>query len=157
MSDTTSTTSNTAATTTRYDAATDSNAAHKDEARRTGRAVLVWGAGLCLCGCGRGTASRFAPGHDARLRGVLARLEANGAGLRLRDGKTHADTTPGGLAAKLDTAKHSWTAQLAADVERARKAEQDRAAKAKAAAAKKAAAKTAKAAATRPTLADFAA
>ncbi len=27
----------------------------------------------CLCGCGTETARRFAPGHDARLKGVLIR------------------------------------------------------------------------------------
>lgn len=30
--------------------------------------------GKCACGCGAGTQSTFAPGHDARAKGVIARI-----------------------------------------------------------------------------------
>ena len=30
----------------------------------------------CLCGCGGPTKGRFRPGHDARLKGILTRIEA---------------------------------------------------------------------------------
>lgn len=39
---------------------------------RASRASL----GLCLCGCGRSTGSRFAPGHDAKLQGWVLVVES---------------------------------------------------------------------------------
>jgi hypothetical protein len=38
-------------------------------------------AGLCLCGCGGATSSRFVPGHDARLASVLLAAFRTEAGL----------------------------------------------------------------------------
>lgn len=32
----------------------------------------------CMCGCGGWTKSKFVPGHDARLKGILMRAEADG-------------------------------------------------------------------------------
>ena len=51
-----------------------------------GAVAIAPGRGQCECGCGAATKSRFAPGHDARLRGVLQRAYAAGdeeAGLEL--------------------------------------------------------------------------
>ena len=33
------------------------------------------GNNTCLCGCGTATASRFAPGHDAKVKGLLKKVE----------------------------------------------------------------------------------
>src|SRR5690606_1886858 len=57
------------------------------------------GAGSCECGCGASTGSRFAMGHDARLRSVLAKAyaagdEAAGRELAARGG-VWADKAPG--------------------------------------------------------------
>ena len=50
----------------------ESKAKDKPKARS---APKVQPANQCLCGCGGTTKSRFLPGHDARLKGILSRLE----------------------------------------------------------------------------------
>ena len=42
------------------------------------KGALAVAGGRCECGCGTPTKAKFAPGHDARLRGVLARAFAAG-------------------------------------------------------------------------------
>lgn len=48
----------------------------------------------CWCGCGTNTQSRFAPGHDAKVKGRIARviaLEANAKVTKLGSMDTGAD------------------------------------------------------------------
>jgi hypothetical protein len=40
----------------------------------------------CLCGCGQETLSLFAPGHDARVKGILLKVERGGTDPRLDPG-----------------------------------------------------------------------
>ena len=47
--------------------------------------IVAKAAKPCSCGCGTPTQSLFAPGHDARVKGILARI---------RDGKADKSTIP---------------------------------------------------------------
>jgi hypothetical protein len=53
----------------------------KAKAKTTGKAKGTStgdGTGVCLCGCGGATKSRFVPGHDAKLKSILLRAARSG-------------------------------------------------------------------------------
>jgi len=133
----------------------DSAPASQAEARKAGLLVLNWTGGKCLCGCGRTTLSRFAPGHDARLRGQLTRAAVAGTGVRVRDGEAFTDTTPEAVAATLSTPKHDWVAWVREAAAAAKKRAAAAAEREKAAAERKAEAAAKGTGAPRPSLSDL--
>lgn len=97
-------------------------------------------AAVCLCGCGRETKGRFAPGHDARLRGVLLRAQAAAhTGDAVQVARSSAELTAMGLQggtaaqARLEAAIAWWTESHPADRKQAPAPKPPKAAKAKSA------------------------
>lgn len=141
-----------------WTAATDSSSQHKAHATKTGHVTIEIGTGqLCLCGCNQTAESRFRPGHDATLKGKLTRAALHNAKIELRNGEQTVVVDPAAFAAKLDSAKYSWSAALKVSVERAKQAEADRAKRAAEAKAKREAAAKERGESTKISFADFAA
>lgn len=120
-----------------YQPEVDSTPTQKDLARKTGRVVLDLSKNSCLCGCTGKCLGRFQPGHDAKLRGKLARAALAGVGLTIIIDGGRKDVTPRSFAAILNTPKHSWVDALDRAIDAGKKAQVDMA-KRKEEAAKKA-------------------
>lgn len=81
--------------------------------RRADSVSLLVGTGLCACGCGMapaGKKARFCMGHDARLKGVLARAQSAGVSVALveeSDGSTEV-IDPLTYAGRFSTPKVDW-------------------------------------------------
>lgn len=75
----------------------------KDDPGLTGVILLV-DDGQCLCGCGEKVreGSKFLPGHDARLKGILQRAHQRGDDVSIVDAGTIRSTDPATFAANLD-------------------------------------------------------
>lgn len=81
---------------------------------------------LCACGCGeppRGKGATFGMGHDARLRGKLARALAAGCEVVLTDQNSHTVTevlSPEDYASRFSTSKLDWAQSIKESASKAR-------------------------------------
>lgn len=104
----------------KYDPGVDSTPALAKKAAEAGRVMLDVSDSACLCGCRTPTPGRFRPGHDARLKGKLARAAIARIGVTiLNDGKER-QMTARAFAKEVSTDSYDWTEALDRAVERAR-------------------------------------
>lgn len=121
-----------------YDPATDSTPTYVAEAKKTGRLVIDITDGACPCGCGGQAKARFLPGHDAKLKGKLARAAVAEVTILLVQGKEKQEASPRQFAKVLSNAKHDWVAALDEAVKRAKEQAEEAKARKEAAAKKRA-------------------
>ena len=101
----------------KYDPKTDSTPEVADLANGV---VILRGQGLCACGCGKApqtAKSRFAQGHDARLRGRLMRAHVTGTPvtIAMKNGgdEPHVEKTTTAIeVAEQESSPEHWTAFL---------------------------------------------
>jgi hypothetical protein len=106
----------------KYDPASDSTPELQARASKEGRVILDLSNNACLCGCKGVSASRFQPGHDARLKGKLVRATMADVKLLIIMGKDEQEVTPRQFAQVLK-GKYDWVKGLDESVARLELAE----------------------------------
>lgn len=112
----------------KYDPASDSTPDLQARATKENRVILDLSDNACLCGCKGKSASRFQPGHDARLKGKLVRATVADVKLLVIMGKEEQEVTPRQFAQVLK-GKYDWVKGLdesVAKLELAEKAAEER-------------------------------
>jgi hypothetical protein len=109
-----------------YEPASDSTPDLKDRAQKEGKVILDLSNQACLCGCKGESASRFQPGHDARLKGKLVRATIHEVPLVIIMGDAEQEVTPRQFAQVL-SGKYDWVKGLDESVARAELAEKAKA------------------------------
>lgn len=104
----------------KYDAGAESTPALAKKAADAGKLMLDVSDSACLCGCKSPTPGRFRPGHDARLKGKLARAAIAKVKVVVIDGDKEEELTARAFAKRVSTDAYDWTVALDRAVEAAK-------------------------------------
>lgn len=105
---------------TRYDPGVDSTPDLAKKAGSVGKLMLDISDSACLCGCRTPTPGRFRPGHDARLKGKLARAAIARVKLVVINDGREREMTARAFAKEVSSDAYDWTVALDRAVEAAK-------------------------------------